>query len=207
MNIASYPQNNFPVVLLATCTAGVPFMLANGVFVIPQTDGAIGDSVTVVSAGVYYLPKVSTDVFTINSDVYWDASAKLATTTATGNYQIGTATAAAANPSASGWILLNSASAIAAQAAVAKLKRGTVTIATGVAAGTVALGAATWDAKPVFVQYRSATGDGKIAAAVPFVKSVIAAGTLTVTLIDKDGADTVNAGSGTMTFYYFTDAN
>lgn len=207
MNVKSFDQNHFPIVLLVACVSGVPFQLAPGVWVIPESTGGIGDTVSVVSTGAFQLPKLSTDVFTINSDLYWDVAAGKLTLTATGNYQIGTAIAAAANPSTTGWVLINTTSAVAAQAAVAKLKRGTLTILTGASAGTVAMGASTWNAKPVFIQYRSSAGDGKIAAAVPFVKAIIAADTLTVTLIDKDGVATVNAGTGTMIFYYFTDAN
>lgn len=95
----------------------------------------------------------------------------------------------------------------AATAALAKLKTGTVTIATGDSAGSAAMGAATWNAKPVVVTLQSTTGDGKIAAAVPFVKAVIAASTLTVTLLDKDGVATANAGTGNLVFSYLTNAN
>jgi predicted RecA/RadA family phage recombinase len=73
-------------------------------------------------------------------------------------------------------------------AALAKLKSGTVTIAAGQSVGTAAMGAATWDGKPVVVSIRSSAG--AIAAAVPQFEAAVAAGTLTVTSVDKDGVAT-----------------
>lgn len=95
--------------------------------------------------------------------------------------------------------------AAAAIVALAKLKSGTVTIAAGASAGTVAMGAGTWDGKPVTVSLQASAGDGKIAAATPTARAVIAAGTLTVTLLDEDGVATVNASSGAQTWSYVTD--
>lgn len=95
------------------------------------------------------------------------------------------------------------ASVAADVAKMAKIKRGTVAVATGANNGTAAMGAATWDGKPVVVTLQSATG--ALAAALVQFKAVVAAGTLTVTLIDKDGAG-VNAGSD-LVFAYHVDAN
>ena len=86
-----------------------------------------------------------------------------------------------------------------------KQARGTVTIATGASAGTASVGTA-FNAKPVLVNLQSTTGDGKIAAATPTARAVVAGGTLTLTLLDKDGAATVNAGSGNQVWSYFCDA-
>ncbi len=84
-----------------------------------------------------------------------------------------------------------------------KYKRGTVAIAMGDPSGTAAMGAGTWDGKPVQATLQSAAG--AIAASVPMVKAVIAGGTLTVSLVDKDGAP-VNAGSA-LVFSFAADAN
>lgn len=90
----------------------------------------------------------------------------------------------------------------AAAADLAKIKSGTVSIASGANNGTAAMGAATWNSKPVVVTLQSAAGP--VAAALIQYKAVVAANTLTVTLIDKDGAG-VNAGSD-LVFSYVTDA-
>lgn len=57
--------------------------------------------------GVYALPKVSAQAWTQGVKLYWDATAKLVTSVSTANTYIGVAAAAAANPSASGWVRLN----------------------------------------------------------------------------------------------------
>ena len=47
------------------------------------------------TTGVFDLPKVGADAFTLGADVYWDADDKLATTTTSGNMRLGVAVAAA----------------------------------------------------------------------------------------------------------------
>lgn len=84
---------------------------------------------------------------------------------------------------------------------LAKLKSGTVNIASGATNGTNAIGAG-WNGKPVNVTLQSAAG--ALAAAVVQVKAVIAAGVLTVTLIDKNGTG-VAAGSN-LVFSFTADA-
>lgn len=85
--------------------------------------------------------------------------------------------------------------------ALAKIKSGTVSIASGANNGTASIGAS-YNGKPVVVTLQSASG--AIAAALVQYKAVVAGGTLTVTLIDKDGAG-VNAGSD-LVFSYLADA-
>ncbi len=58
-------------------------------------------------AGVFDLAKVSTEVWTVGLKVSWDDTAKLVTSTASGNTLVGVAVAAAANPSATGRVRLN----------------------------------------------------------------------------------------------------
>ncbi len=58
---------------------------------------ASGADLDLHTGGVWYLPKVSADVFTLGAVVYWDAVASLATVTATDNIKIGVAVAAAGN--------------------------------------------------------------------------------------------------------------
>jgi predicted RecA/RadA family phage recombinase len=65
-----------------------------------------GEMVAIQTEGVYDLPKTSAQAWTVGAKIYWDATNKVATTTATSNTLIGIAVAAAANPSASGWVKL-----------------------------------------------------------------------------------------------------
>ncbi|WP_158873993.1 DUF2190 family protein [Antarcticirhabdus aurantiaca] len=59
------------------------------------------------TVGVVSLPKTSAQAWTPGQKVYWDATNKVVTSTATGNTLIGAATAVAANPSATGEVRLN----------------------------------------------------------------------------------------------------
>lgn len=68
--------------------------------------------------------------------------------------------------------------------ALGMIKSGTLDIADGANNGTAVVGAA-FNGKPVVVTIGATTG--AIGAAVPQFKAVVAAGTLTVTAIDKDG--------------------
>ena len=53
------------------------------------------NTVDVHVGGVWSLPKVGADAFTLGSTVYWDAGDGLATTTSSGNTAIGVAVEAA----------------------------------------------------------------------------------------------------------------
>lgn len=77
------------------------------VFGVAQVAAAEGESVAIVLEGVFTLPKVSAQAWTVGARVYWDDTNKNVTTTASGNKLIGAAAAAAANPSATGSVLLN----------------------------------------------------------------------------------------------------
>lgn len=86
-------------------TGGV---ISGGVVIIGSLKGvagstaAAGVSVAVKTTGVFELPKVSAQAWTVGAPIYWDATAGNATTTSTDNTAIGFATEAAANPSAVG---------------------------------------------------------------------------------------------------------
>lgn len=56
--------------------------------------------------GVFSIDKVSAQAWAVGQLVYWDDSAKLATTTKSTNIKIGVAVAVAANPSSTGLVLL-----------------------------------------------------------------------------------------------------
>lgn len=97
-----------------TLTVAAPYAVASGagckvglIFGIAQGAAALGADVDLLTEGVVDLAKVSTDTFAVGGAVYWDDTAKLATSTASGNTKIGAATAAAGNPSAAVRVRLN----------------------------------------------------------------------------------------------------
>ncbi len=63
-----------------------------------------------IRRGVVEVNKVSTEVWTEGQQVNWDDAAKLFTTVTTGKYRAGIAVRAAANPSATGFVLLHGVS-------------------------------------------------------------------------------------------------
>jgi predicted RecA/RadA family phage recombinase len=83
-------------------------VVSGGVVIIGSLIGIAGSTadasvnVAVKTRGVFELPKVSAQAWTVGAPIYWDAGAGNATTTATDNTAIGYATEAAANPSAVG---------------------------------------------------------------------------------------------------------
>lgn len=67
---------------------------------------AQGVMVAINTQGVYELPKLSAQAWTVGAKVYWDATNNWCTTVSSGNTLIGIATAVAANPSATGFVKL-----------------------------------------------------------------------------------------------------
>lgn len=65
-----------------------------------------GDVAVISTEGVFELPKVSAQAWTLGAKIYWDGTNNLATTTTTSNTLIGIAVAAAANPSDTGRVKL-----------------------------------------------------------------------------------------------------
>lgn len=78
---------------------------------IATTTAAVGVNVAVKISGVFELAKVSAQAWTIGAPIYWDGTAKLATTVSSANTAIGYATEVAANPSAVGRVRLGKATA------------------------------------------------------------------------------------------------
>jgi len=76
-------------------------------------DAAAGADVEVQRRGVFTLPKVSAQAWTQGAAIYWDddavGGAVATTATTAGNILIGFAAAAAANPSATGSVVLTGA--------------------------------------------------------------------------------------------------
>lgn len=95
-------------------TIAAPYNVASGggaksglIFGVAAGDALSGADVDLMTVGVFDLPKVSTDVFALGAAVYWDDTAKLMTSTASGNTKIGVAVAAAGNPSGTVTVRLN----------------------------------------------------------------------------------------------------
>jgi len=95
-------------------TLPAPYDVASGggvksglIFGVAAGDALSGADVDLVTMGVFDLPKVSTDVFTVGAAVYWNDTTKLVTTTTSGNTKVGVAVTAAANPSGSVNVRLN----------------------------------------------------------------------------------------------------
>ena len=70
-------------------------VLIGHLFGVAGTDAAEGDDLVLHCAGVYDLPKVAEDAFTLGARVYWDGANDECTSTAEGNFLIGVAVAAA----------------------------------------------------------------------------------------------------------------
>ena len=95
-------------------TIPAPYNVTSGGFLksglimgVASGDALSGADVDVVTAGVFDLPKVSTDTFAIGAAVYWDNTAKLMTSTSSSNFKCGVAVEAVGNPSGSVAVRLN----------------------------------------------------------------------------------------------------
>lgn len=86
--------------------AGAGFLVGSA-FAVATSAAGNGEAVEGATTGVYDLAKVSAQAWTVGAKIYWDNSAKLCTTTSSGNTLIGWAAAAAADPSATGRVRLN----------------------------------------------------------------------------------------------------
>lgn len=100
------PGENITLPAPAAVTSGQAVM-AGSIFGVTQFAAAIGDPVVLSRRGRFTLPKTSAQAWTVGAKVYWDATNSVVTTTASGNTLIGAAAVAAANPSATGVVLLD----------------------------------------------------------------------------------------------------
>lgn len=81
-------------------------MLVGSIFGVASYDVLSGAPVEAEVKGVFALAKVSAQAWAVGGKIYWDNSAKLATTVSAGNTLIGSATAVAANPTSTGNVRL-----------------------------------------------------------------------------------------------------
>jgi predicted RecA/RadA family phage recombinase len=98
----NYVQPGVSITVTATAAAssGDGVKIGN-LFGIASGNAAIGDKLVLTTEGVFDMPKPSTNTFDVGALAYWDDTAKLVTSTASGNTRIGLAVTAAGNPSGS----------------------------------------------------------------------------------------------------------
>lgn len=100
------PGNAIDIVVPAGgVVSGRPF-IAGSLVGISAVTAAEGGDATIHTEGVYELPKVSAQAWTLGAKVYWDATNSNCTTTSSGNALLGFAARPAANPSAMGVVKL-----------------------------------------------------------------------------------------------------
>lgn len=84
------------------------FKVIGALFGVVATSAAEGEEYELAIGGVYELPKTAAQAWTVGALIYWDAGNSVMTSTAGTNLPVGIAAAAAANPSGSGQVRLNS---------------------------------------------------------------------------------------------------
>lgn len=90
----------------AAITAG-QMVVVGSLYGVAQETVAAGDDVVLVRRGVFELPKTSAQAWTVGAKIYWDAANSVCTTVSAGTVLLGVAAAVAANPSATGMVLLD----------------------------------------------------------------------------------------------------
>lgn len=95
-------------------TLPAPYAVAAGegcqigaIFGVVAGDALEDEDCDLVTKGVFNLSKVTANVFAIGAAAYWDNTAKLITSTSSGNTRVGAAVAAAGNGDATADIRLN----------------------------------------------------------------------------------------------------
>lgn len=81
-------------------------VLVGTLFGVAAFSALSGAEVEIKTTGVFELPKTSEQAWTAGAAIYWDGANKVCTTAGAGNRQIGTALAAAEDPSATGVVRL-----------------------------------------------------------------------------------------------------
>lgn len=82
-------------------------VLVGDIFGVAVFSAKSGEPVEIKTTGVFEHAKTSAQAWTVGTAIYWDASNKAFTSTASTNKLIGVAVAAAANPSVTGVVRLN----------------------------------------------------------------------------------------------------
>lgn len=101
-------QGQMVAIIAAATIASGALVRANSLIGVAATDAAIGDEVELMTTGVFDLPKTSAQAWAVGEPIYAIAGTSVLTNVpGTGNYLVGVAVAAAANPSATGRVRLN----------------------------------------------------------------------------------------------------
>ena len=100
------PGRIVTVVAPATVKSG-DLVVVGKLFGVAVADAADASPVEICTEGVFTLPKVSAQAWTVGAAIHWDNTEKNATTTASGNTLIGHAAETAANPSSAGTVRLS----------------------------------------------------------------------------------------------------
>lgn len=99
---------NITLTMITDVLSGMLVMIG-AIFGVAQGDALTGAPCVLVRKGVFELAKTSAQAWTVGAKLYWDDTNKLVTTSSSGNTLIGTAVEVAANPSATGLVLLDGA--------------------------------------------------------------------------------------------------
>jgi predicted RecA/RadA family phage recombinase len=97
-----YPVFTAPI---GGVTKDIPVKIGD-LLVVPTVNAAAGVKFVGCRCGEFDVDKVDAQAWTEGQQINWDDGAKLFTNVTTGNYRCGVASAAAANPSARGKVLL-----------------------------------------------------------------------------------------------------
>jgi len=81
-------------------------VLVGAIFGFAVTSAKSGEQVNIKRSGVFDHAKTSAQAWTEGVALYWDNTNKVLTTTASGNTLVGAAAAVAANPSATGRVVI-----------------------------------------------------------------------------------------------------
>ncbi|ROZ86917.1 DUF2190 family protein [Pseudomonas neustonica] len=105
----NYVQPGDMITVIATAAVASGDLVRSGsILGVAATDAAIGEEVELKTTGVFDLAKTSAQAWTVGAPIYAIAASSLLTNVpGTGNYLVGVAMAAAANPSATGRVRLN----------------------------------------------------------------------------------------------------
>jgi len=101
------PGDMITIIAVAAIVSG-DLVRSGSLIGVAASSAAIGEEVELKTTGVFDLPKTSAQAWAVGAPIYAIAASNLLTNVpGTGNYLVGVATAAAANPSATGRVRLN----------------------------------------------------------------------------------------------------
>lgn len=98
-----------PTVVATADVAAGEFVVIGSLTGVAQSGALATEEFVLVRTGAFKLPKVSAQAWTQGQKIYWSAANSNMTTVASGNLLVGSAYAAAANPSAEGIVILDGA--------------------------------------------------------------------------------------------------